>query len=265
MGEKRYAGVLLVLALFAGATATGASASPSFYECAKVEGGKYADKACTVGAPPGRYEPKPGTGSKGKPFKVKATGLAIHIPSIGAEMTCAKSKGVLTLTSTTTVLGALTSSKCQAAGKSCSGPGAKPGVIEAELEGEVGTLEKPLGPSKMPFAAGDGIEGVQTGLKKKNGNGEPLPPLKYKCSEGLEAVEVEVRGLAIGEVTEDVGKFSKSFNWIFALNEEGLQKWQAFEGGPPEQLEATVVGLGTFPASVSLNAAGKGEMLDLKP
>ena len=197
--------------------------------------------------------------AKGKAFKGKGAAVSMSVPALGKEMTCTAGKSVLSIQSPSDPAGggSLTWSGCQIEGTSWkSAGGKKPGVVEAELVAEFGTLEESKALSARPFAAGDGIGGVSAGLKKKPGG---TLSLAVQCGSG----GFTVGGSAIGEVSGDVGQASKVSNWTFAF-EKGVQRWGAFLGGPPEHLEVTVEGVGTFEAGLSMAIANKGENLELK-
>ena len=256
MRGKRLAALLLGLGAIGGVAAGEASANASFYECVKNKAGGFSDKGCTVEGSKHHFELREGIG-KGKPFKGKGVAVSMSVPALGKEMTCTASKSVLSVESPhdPAGTGSLTWSGCQIEGASCRSTGEKkPGVVEAELVAEFGTLEESKALNARPFAAGDGIGGVSVGLKKKPGG-----QLSVQCGAG----GFTVNGAAIGEVSEDVGQISKTSEWTFAL-EKGVQRWGAFLGGPPEHLEVTVEGFGSFEAALSMAIANKGEALELK-
>src|SRR3954451_13240558 len=110
MKRMRILGLALV-AVFAisALAASGASATPAWYECAKAavkNTGEYTDKACTLesaGKNTGKYNLQPGIG-KGKAFKTKGGAATLHviIPATGkgafpggahVEVKCTSYKG----------------------------------------------------------------------------------------------------------------------------------------------------------------------------
>src|ERR1700729_2711893 len=85
--------LVAMFALTAMVSASASAAEPEFYECAKVAGGKFADKKCST---PGsgktaKYELQEGIG-KGKggkhAFKGKGGKATLHTPAVSGEVTC---------------------------------------------------------------------------------------------------------------------------------------------------------------------------------
>jgi hypothetical protein len=216
MKHMRILGVAMVavfaLAAFA---ASGASATPGWYECAKlakVEGkytGKYMDKLCSVNATAeqiaegkkNKYELQPGLG-KNKPFKAKGTEAVLHvvIPPTGegpfgggAELNvkCTSAKGGGTQGLPNLVSKVTIEFKgCTVLAAPCQS-GSKKGVITTNaLSGEEVAIE--------------GGSGIGTLLKAEAGPTAALA--SFVCTEVGTSV---VHGSVISEHTGDVGVISK--------------------------------------------------------
>jgi len=216
MKRMRILGLALVAVFALGAVAaSGASASPAWYECkklAKVEGkytGKFMDKLCTVNATAeqeaegkkNKYELTPGVG-KGKSFKVKGTEAVLHvvIPPTGegpfgggAELNvkCTSFKGSGLAGLPNTVSKVITEFKgCTVLAAPCQS-GSKKGVILTNaLSGEMVAIEKGTGVGSL--------------LKAEAGPTSPLA--SFTCTEVGSSV---VHGSVIAEHTGNVGVISK--------------------------------------------------------
>ncbi len=249
MKRMRIMGLCLVAVFALAAVAvSSASAAPTYYECAKVKGGKYEDKACSklAGSEKGeKYELQPGRG-KNKAFKGKGKAATLYTPAVGGEVKCGTSKdeGFINASFTGQEKVKVVFGKCTSLGKNCSSPGAKKGEIKTNpLSGTLGYISK-TGPKVGVSLTGEGGK----------------PSAEFNC-EGLEIVTT---GSVIGEITGDVNKFNKESTDTFVVNGSGVQIPTKFEGGPTEVLESTINGSGPFESGEETTVVNKGETLEIK-
>ncbi len=245
MKRMRIMGLCLV-AVFSLAivAASSASATPTYYECAKMTGGKY-EKGCGKEGGKGGYALVPGRG-KNKAFKGKGGAATLHTPAVGGEVKCATSKdeGFISASFTGQEKVKVIFGKCTSLGKNCSSPGAKKGEIKTNpLEGALGYISK-TGPKVGVDLTGEGGK----------------PSAEFNC-EGLEIVTT---GSVIGEITGGINTFSKESTDTFTVNGEGFQSVKNFEGGPTQVLESTINGSGPFESGEQTTTVNKGESLEIK-
>jgi hypothetical protein len=210
---------LVLVAVFAIAAITAASASatnPSWYECAKEEGGKFV-KGCAHeagGGEKGGYTVKPGVGS-GKEAKTKGGAGALHVvipapkegekehPSGDIKVKCEKLKGVIKpVLPKGVVKVALSFSKCSALGAPCQSGEKKGTVVTNSLSGELGDLEE--GP--------EGPGGVGILLRAEAGPETPLA--SFTCTELASTV---VFGSVIGLQEGNINHFAKETTTTFSV------------------------------------------------
>jgi hypothetical protein len=247
---------LAIVALFAMAavTAASASATPTFYECAKAPvvakkaTGKYNNATCTEEnvKSEGKYELKAGVG-KGKAFKGTGKAATLHTPAVGGEVKCTGSKdeGFNTLTGQSKVK--VTFTGCTSLGKKCtsiSPAGKKAGeIVTNPLEGKLGYI------SSTPVKVGVSLSGEA---------GKPSAEF------GCEGLEIVTTGAVIGEITKDINAISKEATDSFTVNGSGFQTITSFEGGPEEVLSSTINGGGPFVSGEETSTLNKGEALEIK-
>src|ERR1700727_1872323 len=158
MRRMKMMGLCLValVALTAVAVSSASAAEPAFYECHKLTAkpftGKFTDKKCTKEATPeektagkkNKYELQEGVGAKGKGFKGKGGKATLHTPAVGGEVTCKTFGHSATITTPTTEGQEISEFKtCTSAGKKCTSPGAKAGLIKTNpLKGVLGYINK---------------------------------------------------------------------------------------------------------------------------
>jgi hypothetical protein len=235
--------LIAVFAVMVAVSSAASAAQPTFYECAKVAGGKYEKKckALQSGKGKGGYEKVPGIG-KGKEFKGKGGSATLHTPGVG-EVKCTSFKDEGKLTSPTTE-GKVVSifSGCTSLGKKCASPGEKAGTIKTnDLAGETGEIS--------------GGSGAGVDLKAETGT----VLAEFNC-EGLSIV---VTGSVIGEETP-VNTFTKTESTIFQVTGEGYQKYKSFVGGPEDTLQSEIDGTGPYESGQQAEAVNKGEELELR-
>jgi hypothetical protein len=248
---------LSLVAVFAMAAmaAASASATPTFYECAKaakVSGkytGKYNNAACTEvnGTGEGKYELQAGVG-KGKAFKGKGAAAVLHTPAVGGEVTCkgSKDEGKNTLTGQKEVK--VTFTGCASLGKTCNSAGAKSGEIKTNpLAGTLGYIS----------ATGPKVGVSLTGEAGK-------PSAEFACGTGAGSLNIVTTGAVIGEITGDINKISKEATDAFTVTGGGLQTVTSFEGGPLEVLETSINGSPNFESGEQTTTLNKGEALEIK-
>jgi hypothetical protein len=206
MKRMRILGLALV-AVFAisALAASGASATPAWYECAKAavkNTGEYTDKACTlesVGKNTGKYNLQPGIG-KGKAFKTKGGAATLHviIPATGkgafpggahVEVKCTSYKGTGQPALPNKVEKVVAAFKgCTVLAAPCQS-GSKKGVIETNsLNGEMIDIEG----------------GSKAGTLLKAETGAILA--SFTCTE---VASTNVLGSVIAEHTGNVGVVNK--------------------------------------------------------
>jgi hypothetical protein len=236
--------LIAVFAVMVAVSSAASAAQPTFYECAKVAGGKYEKKCGKLqeGKGKGGYEIVPGIG-KGKTFKGKGGTATLHTPAVGGVVTCKAFKDEGKLTSPTTEGKVVsTFSGCETLGKKCASAGEKAGTIKTNpLDGETGEIE--------------GGSGAGVDLKAESGT----ELAAFDC----EGLEVKVTGSVIGE-EKPVNTFTKSEISSFQVNGEGYQQYKHFKGGPEDVLESTINGSGPFESGQQAEATNKGEDLELK-
>lgn len=247
---------LALVALFAMAALATASASatPTYYECAKAAKvgklytGDFNNKNCSEpnAKGEGKYELKEGLG-KGKVFKGTGKAATLHTPAVAGEVACTGSKdeGFATLHGQDKVK--VRFSGCTSLGKKCtsvSPKGKKTGEIVTNLlEGKLGYI------SASPLKVGVSLTG-------EGGK----PSAEFNC----EGLEVTTTGAVIGEITKDVNAISKEATDSFTVNGSGFQTVTAFEGGPTEVLESLIGGSGPFESGEETATLNKGEALEIK-
>lgn len=220
---------LAVFALGAIVASTASATEPGWFECAKVEGGKF-EKGCGAEGGKGGYTIQAGIG-KGKAFKSKGGLARLHtsIPGKGdVPVECQKAKGGghQALPNKEVEVVAIFS-KCTAAGFVCQS-GTKKGTIETKkLAGELGYI------SKEPLKVGASL----------TSEAEPGSGLlaEFTCT-GI--ASVRVHGAVIGTQEGDINAFSKTSKTVFKVTEAELipgfksviNEDQKFEGGPMEIL-----------------------------
>jgi hypothetical protein len=204
MTRMRILGLALVavFALVAFAAAS-ASATPNWYECAKVTGGKL-EKGCGKEGGKGGYELKIGVG-KGKAFKGKGEKAILHnvIPGKGdIKVECASFKDEGKVAAPNKVFGVKTTfSKCKSLGAPCKTEGGKKETITTNaLAGELGWLNK-----------SGGVAGESLTNEAAPGSGYLAT---FEC-EGL--AKVRVHGAVIGTMGKDVNTFSKESSTTFSV------------------------------------------------
>jgi hypothetical protein len=236
--------LIAVFAVMVAVSSAASAAQPTFYECAKVAGGKYEKKCGKLqeGKGKGGYELEPGIG-KGKTFKGKGGTATLHTPAVGGVVTCKAFKDEGKLTSPTTEGDVVsTFSGCESLEKKCHSPGQKAGtIVTNKLAGETGEIE--------------GGSGAGVDLKPESGT--------YLAEFECEGLTVKVTGSVIGEETP-VNKFTKTEDSIFQVNKEGYQQYKKFKGGPEDVLESLIDGTGPYESGQQAEAVNKGEELELK-
>jgi len=202
MTRLRILGLALVAVFALAAVAvSSASASPAWFECAKLKGGKYSTSSCTT---PGegktaKYELKAGVG-KNKAAKTSGTAaeLVVVVPATGkgalpeggeVKVKCTSYKGTVKAGLPNTVSDVVTEFKgCKALGSPCQS-GTKKEVIKTNsLDGELVDIEG----------------GSKTGVLLKPETGTALA--NFTCTE---LASNNVLGSVIAEQTGDVGTISK--------------------------------------------------------
>jgi hypothetical protein len=202
MVRKKLLGLCLV-AVFAitGMAASGAAASefPSYFECVKAPGGKF-EKGCTKEGGKGGYVIKEGIG-KGKIWKTKGGLIFLHVVVPGKgdiKLECLKWKDVKRII----IIGGRGYdfevrwfwSGCKALGAPCFSPGAKKGEVRSlVLASYLGWINK-----------GGKILGDKLYNEASPGSGNLL---EFEC---IGLTKARVHGGVIGQVTGDVGTFSKT-------------------------------------------------------
>ncbi len=243
----RTIGLCLFAALVIGAmgAASASAAEPAFYECAKVKGGKYEDKACSklAGSEKGeKYELKEGIGKK-PGLKGKGGHSKLETPGFGA-VECTSLKDSATLTSPTHISKILTEYKgCTTAGKKCNSPGAKAGTIKTDLnQGDLGYINKAK---------------TEVGIDITPESGPYLAELE------CEGVKIVTEGSVIGHQSP-VNTFTKETVLSF-FGTAGKQSPENLEGQPKDVLETSFVGLGgPFESYQEQLSENKGEFLEIK-
>lgn len=220
MKRMRILGLALVAVFaLAAVVASGASAAPAWYECAKTAKNpetkkythKYTDKACTTESPgsEGKYELQPGL-AKGKPFKTKGGAATLHviIPATGkgafpggahVEVKCTAFKGGGQPGLPNKVSAVKTAFKgCKVLSAPCQS-GAKKGVIETNaLAGELVAIEE-----------GSGV-GIVLGAEA----GPTSPLASFTCTE---TASTNVLGSVMAEQTGDINAISKESADVFKV------------------------------------------------
>jgi hypothetical protein len=296
MKRMRILGLALVAVFaLAAVVASGASASPTWTECAKTvknaEGhytGTYTDKLCTVEATEAekaegkhnKYELKEGLGKKGatKPFKVKGGAATLHviIPATGkgafpggahVEVKCTSFKGSGLPALPNKVKEVVSEFKgCTVLAAPCQSGSKKGTITTNSLSGEMIDIE--------------GGSGVGTELQ-----GEASPVLaNFTCTE---VATTNVLGSVIAEHTGNVGVISKESQDHFVVG-PGLGEVEYAPGAKYTPLvnipthktggpngehfllsEITEAGhtepAGTLPSGQEGTANDKGEALMIKP
>jgi hypothetical protein len=256
MTLMRIMGLSLVVVFATGAlAAASASATPTFYECAKAAKvgkfytGKYSDKLCTEPnvKSEGKYELQPGLG-KGKAFKGKGAAAVLHTPAVGGEVTCKGSKDVGFNTATGQEKVIVTFTGCISLGKPCNSPSGKKGEIKTNpLAGSLGYIAK-AGPKVGVSLAGEGGK----------------PSAEFACGTGAGSLTIVTTGSVIGEVTGNVNKINKESTNAFTVTGEGFQTVTKLEGGPLEVLESSINASPNFESGEQTTVVNKGEALEIK-
>ena len=258
MRRMKMMGLCLValVALTAVAVSSASAAEPAFYECHKLTAkpytGKFTDKKCTKEATAeekaagkkNKYELQEGVGAKGKGFKGKGGKATLHTPAVGGEVTCKTFGDSGTITTPTTEGKVISEFKtCTSAGKKCTSPGAKAGLIKTNpLKGVLGYINK-------------GSKSVGVALSPESGT----VLAEFTC-EGLEIV---TSGSVIGTIAP-VDVFSKSTTNVFEVNGEGFQGVKKFEGGSNQELVSSIDGSPPLASGQQATAENKGEELEIK-
>lgn len=240
-------GLCLVAAVVTSAFAASiaSAATPIYTVCKKVAAGtgEFANKICTEAG--GKEDYEFGAWNEGK--KTSFTGksgksvLDVYIPGAGivGDTECQKAKEAGSLTGAATAATVVTFEKCASSGKTCTSTNtAKKGDIVTF------TLDEEL--VAIPGGSGVGQE------VKGAGPGGKLA--EFDC----EGEELSVAGAVVGEVTEDIGVFSKSSSTAFATNAGGEPTIQA-----SEPLLTTIVGVGVLPSGETAAASLKGEAVEI--
>jgi hypothetical protein len=208
--------LVAVFALVAIAASSASATEPSWYECAKVEGGKYV-KGCAKVAGEGEkggYEVQPGVGSKGKETKTKGGAAALHVvipapkegekehPSGDIQVKCEKFKGVVKPVLPKGVVKVVdTFSKCSALGAPCQSGEKKGTIVTNSLAGQLGDLDEAEGPA-----------GVGIVLFAEAGPETPLAT--FTCTELATSI---VFGSVIGTQEGDINTFNKETKNTFTV------------------------------------------------
>jgi hypothetical protein len=272
MKRMRILGLALVAVFaLAAVAASGASAAPTFFECAKTAKNattkkyeaKYTDKLCSAESPTkeGKYELKEGIG-KGKVLKGKAGGVSrLHtfIPGKGdIPVECAKAKDVAQPVLPNKITKAVTVfSKCKAAGAPCQN-GKKETITTAPLEGELGYI------SASP---------LKVGVKLK-----PEGTTYFAEFECTGVAGVRTFGEVIGEQSGDINTVSKESELSFTTQEKNygfgpsiVNNPTHFEGESGEHILLTELNPGTgfepaggLPSGQEGSIENKGEALEVK-
>ncbi len=159
----------------------------------------------------------------------------LSVPALGTEMTCAKGKGLGSLTGPKDGEETVTLSKCSTRGKKCNSVGAKAGTVKTEpILTTLGYINKAENRAGVSFKAASGETTI-----------------KIEC-EGLKA---ETLGSVIGEETGNVGAASKT-STLHLTAEGAHQIPESFEGGPKETVGFKLEG-GLFEATVTTTAKNK--------
>jgi len=246
MSSKALVLCLIVLPLARAIAAPNADAveKPVYYECAKVKGGKYADKECSKAAESKseeKYELEPG-GGKGKAFRGNAKGkVTIFIPHFSYEMTCGSAtedEGVVAANGASLEQVVIRFSGCD------NGCGSGKGeIVTTPLKGELGVLS-----------------GAKVGVLLSPESGEKVA--EYGCG-GDEAFVTY--GSILAEVVGGVNVFSKEQTLVFTVNGHHEQEWTRFEGALEEEvLKTEINGSGRESQGVQQEITQKGEFLNLK-
>ncbi len=251
MRRMRIVGLSTLAALAVAAiVAAGASAAPTYYECAKTAKGvgKYL-VGCTEEAAEGAgtYEIQEGIG-KGKAFKGKGGALIFHIPANGGEFTCKASteEGHYTVTGQEKVK--ITITGCEILGKTCQTAGAKLGEVKTNsLSGSLGYISA-VGPKIGIALAGE----------------EGTPWAVFECGSGAGTLHFVVTSAVIGELTGDVNHFGKEVTKAYTVTGGGFQTVARFEGGPLQVLEYSINESIVTEMGIATTTAAKGENLEIK-
>jgi hypothetical protein len=231
MKRMRILGLALVAVFaLAAVVASGASAAPAFFECAKTSKnaekkyeGKYTDKLCSSESPTkeGKYELKEGIG-KGKGLKGSAPGtskLHTNIPGKGdVPVECAKAKDTASVEAPNKIVKAVTVfSKCKAAGAPCQSGSKKETIETVPLSGELGII------SASPLKVGVVLT--------------PESETYFAQFDCTGVAHVRTMGAVIGQQTGDINTISKestlSFtveNHEFGFGPSPINNPQKFEG-----------------------------------
>jgi hypothetical protein len=245
MKRIRIVGLCLVAVFAMGAVAaSSAFASPTYFECAKVKGGKF-EKGCGKEGGKGGYSrvavktPAKYTGTNGKSV-LKA--VDPETKTVVASTSCTKAKETGAIISATESETTVTFEKCTSLGKKCTSTGEKTkGDIKTNVL--LGTL----------VANEESKTGVATVVGAKSGGASA----EFNC-EGIGVVTTgEVSGEA-GAIS--VEKASKSSENVFLTNEEGLPAIKT--GGSEFTLLTTITGATpepiTLPSGEETTAKNKG-------
>jgi hypothetical protein len=224
MTRIRIMGLCLVAAFALSAlAASGASASPTYWVCAKASPkntGNWAEKTCQTLASPegtGKYELIPAANVS---YTSKSKTVELETPGVGTVV-CKKSADVGTIVDETSDKDVVTFSSCATSGKKCTSAGEPAGTIK--------TFELL---SSLTENGKNEVEEVLTG------NGPGGLSAEFEC----EGIVIRTRGNAGGIVTGDVNTGDK---------EDAVD----FTSESKQELESEVVGLTPFLHSVEKTKA----------
>lgn len=197
---------LCLIAVFAmtAVAAASASASPTYFICAKVKGGKF-EKGCGKEGGKGGYSREAVTKAEKFSSKQGASVLTVFIPGVGiaGDTACVKATSKGAILNSTEAEDTIKFEKCESDGKKCTSLQAK------EPKGDI-TTNVLLATLVESSEAKSGV-GVTVGAK---GGGESA---SFNC----EGLEISTVGAVTGEDTGNVEVASKTSKNIFEVNAGG--------------------------------------------
>ncbi len=217
--------------------------------------GAYTDSSCTTAseARTGSFEWSPGAGASRLTLSGGSSTLETAHKS-KLELTCTHLAGSGEYTGAKTELLHITLTGCEATGRgACEDEGASSGeVVLAPLEGELGTIAKASSETKPPSTG--------TALRPTGGKRDVAA---FECGTGASIQKVLVEGSLIG-ATGALDQMSSSSTIAFSAK-RGRQKPEAFEGGAPDVLLASLNGGAAEAAGLSVTvSAASEEPLEIK-
>jgi hypothetical protein len=218
---------LIVVFAISVVASNAASASVGIGRCAAVKAGEFTEGTCQTKGE-GKFQWQPGCKRCG--FKSASGRTILRVPAVKGEIVCKKDTDIGKYTSATTDEETITLTGCQTLGKQCTTVGQKPGVIKTLLlESEFGVI------TKTPLKVGWEIKGQGGG-----------PIAAFACGN----LKVVLAGSLIGPVTP-IHQMTSKFTVAYAVDGEGRQVVQNFEGAPKDTLTAKISTAGeeTFEAS----------------